>query len=192
MVYYINVFNKNKTMKKLSCPKYFSINFKSNRLVFQQNAPGETLEGQPVASLKTESGDEFTRKIVGSAIVHCSESMCKLERFEEQWKKNTNLMLGKIQEASTSDKVALNTVLKELVTANGKKMEPGISIVDNFYDAMKIIGVPDTEVGHNTFWNDILFQAKENSNATGSPQKYEFLKSIVDSIRNQKETAKNN
>ena len=190
MVYYTNVFNKNKTMKKLSCQKYFSIDFKSNRLVFQQNVPKE----QPVASLKTpelqESGDEFTRKIVGSAIVHCSESMCRLEKFEEQWKKNTNLMLGKIQEASTSDKAAFNTFLKELVTTNGKKMEPGASVVDNFYNAMQIIGVPNTEVGHNTFWNDILFQAKKNVNTTGASQKYEFLKSIVDSVRNQKETAK--
>ncbi|MEK7523505.1 MAG: hypothetical protein AAB588_00570 [Patescibacteria group bacterium] len=133
----------------------------------------------------TTGDDQATRasKVLAGAMNTCDGFTCKVEVAEKPWQEQATKILDKIGQDKFAA-LAFNTFLQEYARGFGGSVDFTDDVTSNFYSALQLSGVPDSEVGFNTAWNDILSIAKEGVRESSTKAPYEKLKSIVDSVRN--------
>lgn len=174
-------------MKNLYC---LFRNFDLNRNFVNEEAPRK--EAEPIeAGVNTQSGkppfdagktEVMVASAVGAGLKVCDAYECKIEKKEQPWKDQTDQILAKIDQ-DPALKIALGTFLLEYVRGFGKEYELSGDISMDFYDALTVVGVPNSQVGFNTAWNDILFVAEKGVKDSKVKWPSEKLKAAVESAR---------
>lgn len=157
------------------------------RFVFQHETGAEHPNATPKRKPepKNKSKDQAGNKIA-KTLTTCSEFSCSLELPEKPWQKETNQILEEIQQDANL-RLAFNTFLKDYARAFGKDaFETTDDVSSNFYIAIQAVGVPDSAVGFNTAWNDVLHYAKKGVADSKEKWPYEKLKTIIDGVKDRK------
>lgn len=136
--------------------------------------------------------DKRSKNVLGGAMKTCDEFSCRVEIKKESWQERADNILKEIQ-ADPSLRLAFNTFLREYARVGGVKSED-INMVgdvsENFYFIISGVGVPNSEIGFNTAWNDILRVAQKGVKGSKEKWPYERLKSVIDSGGGSKAMAK--
>lgn len=165
-----------------------------NRNFVNEEVPQKAVE--PVeAGVNAQSGkppfdagktEVMVASAVGAGLKVCDAYECKIEKKEQPWKDQTDQILTKIDQ-DPALKVALGTFLLEYVRdPNGNyrgdyRLSGDVSM--DFYNALTVVGVPNSQVGFNTAWNDILFVAEKGVKDSKVKWPSEKLKAAVESAR---------
>lgn len=157
------------------------------QFVFQHETGGEHPNAAPKGKpdRPSDKSTDKTSKMIANALTTCSEFSCSVEMPEKPWQQEADQILEKIQQ-DPGFRVAFNTFLKEYARVFGQDaFETTEDVASNFYAALGISGVPDSAVGFNTAWNDIVHIAEKGVAEIKSKWPYERLKAAIDGVRNK-------
>lgn len=183
----LKLFNsiKKQNMKNLYCgiwTKTFA------RFIFQQGgeaheAPAKAQRGE---GKKTDTNPQQQGSAALEGAMHtCDAFSCSLDTEKNPWEQQAEEILDKIQR-SPSLKLAFNTFLQEYARISNPQFELNGDLQTDFYNAIDAAGVPNSEVGFNTAWNDILRIAEKGVEESPAKWPYEKLKKAIDSVRQAK------
>ena len=111
-----------------------------------------------------------------------------VETPEKPWQQEADQILEAI-EKDTGLLLGFSTFFKEYVHAFGQEaFETTGDVSQDFYAALGVSGIPDSIVGFNTAWNDILHIAEKGVAESKEKWPYERLRSVIDEVRNSEKS----
>lgn len=152
---------------------------KSQETLAPARQPNET--ELTVAMTEEKNG---AKDLVSGALGTCDD-FCMANIEKNPWTAKAEKILTEIQK-DPALRIAFNTFLREYVGKldNSNEFKPSENLRESFFGAMIFTGVPNTDIGINTAFNDILATAREGVRNTDAKWPYEKIKAIVEKVQN--------